>query len=70
MSEASWDTMSVRESVSTNKVRITVNFASGRSLLVPILPSALVSELKNDALRRAQATGLELPAGKSLVPLI
>lgn len=69
-SEASWETMSVRESGSTNKVRITVNFACGRSLLFPILPSALVSELKSEALRRAQASGLEMPAGESLVPLI
>ncbi len=63
MSEASWDTLSIR-GPRAGKVSFTIKFASGRSLLVPILISASVSDLKSEALRRAQINGIQIPLGE------
>jgi hypothetical protein len=66
MSDVSWDTLSADGSppTATSKVRVTVCFENSGSIVVPVLPNALISELKNQALLRAQGLGIEYPTGK------
>lgn len=66
MSDTSWDTLSANggSPVVTSKVRVTVCFENGGSIVVPVLPTALVSELMSQALLRAQGLGIECPNGK------